>query len=141
MYFVCVGLFICSLFGIIGLSFIDFIQIYILTELKFKSQSTSIQTFSGIFFMDMITGENGYSEGDYLVRLILPTIIIVGCYFFGLLMKKLAAFISNHAIKKRIIKFFGYNLLLTIWTIVLPSVIFKIFEFSYDKKDGKVILS
>jgi hypothetical protein len=91
--------------------------------------------------MDMITGENGYSEGDYLVRLILPTIIIVGCYFFGLLMKKLAAFISNHAIKKRIIKFFGYNLLLTIWTIVLPSVIFKIFEFSYDKKDGKVILS
>jgi len=52
VYLIFTLLLICSSFGIIGISVIDFIQIYILTEIKFHNQTSVVEIYSSLFFFD-----------------------------------------------------------------------------------------
>ncbi len=139
VYFVFSLLLVCSLFGIIGLTVIDFIQIYILTEIKFHNQTTVVETYSSLFFFDQ--AQLQFDIQTYLMRLIRPTAILVGIFIFGSIVKFAASFIKNQFLRKRIVKFLSYNFFLTIWTIALPSIIYKAFQFINDSLQGNLSMS
>jgi hypothetical protein len=126
VYFLILSLLITSLFGIMGIAVIDFIQIYILTELKFTNQTSVVDTYSSMFFFDQ---KRILTPKQYLMRLFAPTLIIVGFFILGVVSKNVSKLIKSNFIKKRVVKFFAYDLFLTIWTIALPSLMFKSFQF------------
>lgn len=132
-------LFACSLFGIIGLSVIDFIQIYILTEIKFHNQTSVVETYNSLFFFDQVQLQS--DAKSYLFRLIRPTIILTAVFLIGLIVKFGSKFIKNQFFSKRIIKFISYNTFLALWTIALPSIIYKAFQFINDINQNKLTLT
>jgi len=54
-----------------------------------------------------------------------PTIILLAFFLIGVFAKFISRYIKNNLLKKRIVKFFAYDIFLSVWTIFLPSVIFK----------------
>jgi len=136
VYLIFTLLFICSFFGIIGLSVIDFIQIYILTEIKFHNKTSVVESYSSLFLFDQSQLQN--DPKAYLFRLIRPTIILVGLFLFGLVVKFGSKFIKNQFLSKRIVKFISYNTFLAIWTIVLPSIIYKAFQYIDDIQNNNL---
>lgn len=78
---------------------------------------------------------------SYLLGLIRPTIILVGVFFFGLMVRFCSKFIKNQFLSKRIIKFISYNSFLALWTIALPSVIYKGFQYLNDISNNKLTLT
>jgi len=50
-------------------------------------------------------------------------------------------FIKNKFLSKRIVKFLSYNTFLALWTIALPSVIYKGFQFINDIYNNKLTLT
>ena len=109
---------------------IDFIQIYILTEMKFQNKTSLIETYRTLFFFDHAEYET--DPKTYLIKLIRPTIILIGFFFIGIIAKFVGRFIKNKLIRRRIVKTIAYDMFLSAWTIFLPSVIYKAFQFIFD---------
>lgn len=139
VYLIFTLLLICSSFGIIGLSVIDFIQIYTLTEIKFHNLTSAVDTYSKMFLFDQ--AQLQHNTKSYLFNLIKPTVILVAVFLFGVLVKFGSKFIKNQFLRKRIVKFISYNTFLALWTIALPSVIYKGFQFISDVHNNKLTLT
>ena len=139
VYFIFTLLLICSSFGVIGLSVIDFIQIYILTEIKFHNQTSVVEIYSSLFFFDQTQHQSHIKS--YLFSLIRPTVILVSVFLLGVAVKFSSKFIKNKFLSKRIVKFLSYNTFLALWTIALPSVIYKGFQFISDIYNNKLTLT
>ncbi len=120
----------CSAFSVISLAVIDFIQIYILTEMKFQNKTSLIETYRVLFFFDHAEYET--DPKTYLIKLIRPTIILICFFLLGTIAKFLGRFIKNTLIRRRIVKAIAYDIFLSAWTIFLPSVIYKAFQFISD---------
>lgn len=137
VYFIFSLLFISSLFGVIGLFVIDFMQIYILTTMKFYNKTSVLETYIRLFLFDQLQSDSK----SYLFALIRPTVILIAVFLLGIGVKFGSRFIKNQFLTKRVVKFISYNSFLAIWTISLPSVIYKGFQFINDISNNSLELT
>lgn len=52
MYLIYTLLVVGALFGVVGLCVIDFVQIYVLTAMKFYNKTSVLEAYSALFLFD-----------------------------------------------------------------------------------------
>lgn len=126
-----------SLFGIIGLWLIDFIQMFILSQYLF-THTTSIYQFIGQNFF-FIVRTSPVTDSEYMFEIIMPLLIVVATFLLCFIIKQLLKETkSPYMLQVR--HFFVYNLLLTVWSIFIMPIFFKVCQHIQFVISNKILL-